>query len=492
MTMSSAVVTPSPMSPESAWNEDRRARDAVRRKLFSTRMAELDVAELPVIGRVPSELRGAFYQNGPGAGDVFGDPDRCSLDGDGGIIQFRFTERGVSFSSRFVRTPRYLAERRAGRRIWQTYGTPAASRPWQNLLAVSRLKVPMNVNVQPYEGHLLAMNDGRRPFRIDPVSLATGGEEDFGGAVPRTEFFGAHPHVVHGEGATWYHSLDLVRPRVRLWRVVPGRRAELFATRPLASRSFLHDFAMSKRAIVLPEAPWSLDPLLAASWALLGLGTLYRTLRWDADKPLILHRVDKSDPTRLMRYELPAGLVMHAVNAYDERDDVIVDACVTPSAELFDTAIFPHQEFRPSYAHQYPRLRRYRLGPSGRLTEIPMPDVCLEMPTVNPLRAGLRHRYGYGMAFDFPSRVRKVDFERGSVSDHEFGEWCMAFEPLFVPRPGAIGEDDGWVLTVVYDSRAHTSSLHILGAQTLEPVAQVPLPTFAPFRFHGCFIPSNP
>lgn len=51
-----------------------------------------------------------------------------------------------------------------------------------------------------------------------------------------------------------------------------------------------------------------------------------------------------------------------------------------------------------------------------------------------------------------------------------------------MPRPGATAEDDGWVLTLVYDAVATRTSLAILDAQRIEegPVAWVHLPHHVP------------
>ena len=60
----------------------------------------------------------------------------------------------------------------------------------------------------------------------------------------------------------------------------------------------------------------------------------------------------------------------------------------------------------------------------------------------------------------------------------------FAQEPIFVPRPGACDEDDGWVLSVMYCSSSGTTDLAILDARQLArgPVALIHLPHHIP---HG-------
>ncbi len=58
------------------------------------------------------------------------------------------------------------------------------------------------------------------------------------------------------------------------------------------------------------------------------------------------------------------------------------------------------------------------------------------------------------------------------------------------PRPGAIAEDDGWLLTMVWDAVALQSELLVIDAQnfTSEPVARVIMPQRVPYGFHATWV----
>jgi carotenoid cleavage dioxygenase-like enzyme len=72
------------------------------------------------------------------------------------------------------------------------------------------------------------------------------------------------------------------------------------------------------------------------------------------------------------------------------------------------------------------------------------------------------------------------------TSAHDFGTGCYVSEPVFVPRPGAADEDDGWVLSLVYDSTDHHSFLGIVDGINLEWLhARLHLPFTVPLTFHG-------
>jgi len=62
-------------------------------------------------------------------------------------------------------------------------------------------------------------------------------------------------------------------------------------------------------------------------------------------------------------------------------------------------------------------------------------------------------------------------------------------EMFFVPRPGAEAEDDGVLVTVVFDGELKKSYLLLLDGQTFEEINRSYLPKFVPFSFHGNWFP---
>jgi carotenoid cleavage dioxygenase-like enzyme len=65
-----------------------------------------------------------------------------------------------------------------------------------------------------------------------------------------------------------------------------------------------------------------------------------------------------------------------------------------------------------------------------------------------------------------------------------------AGEPVFVPAAPDSGEDEGWVLSVVYDAARDASDVRIIDATDFKapPVATVHLPRRVPYGFHGSWV----
>ena len=113
----------------------------------------------------------------------------------------------------------------------------------------------------------------------------------------------------------------------------------------------------------------------------------------------------------------------------------------------------------------------------------------IELPRINYMRCNERpYRYVWGVGADagWLDRIVKADVtERSATVWSEDG--CFPGEPVFVARPDARDEDDGVLLSVVFDGRSERSFLLVLDAASLEELGRAEVPHQIPFGFHGQF-----
>jgi carotenoid cleavage dioxygenase len=192
------------------------------------------------------------------------------------------------------------------------------------------------------------------------------------------------------------------------------------------------------------------------------------------------------DVSRLQWFEAPRCFAFHFANSYDDGDRTIIDLMKHPS-------MFRSDQNGPNEGA--PILVRWTLNRNtGSLTEDVLDDRGNEFPRINGRRGGLPYRYLYtsfwGDKVAFGPAM-KHDLERGTTEVHDYGRGRMTAEPVFVRKPGAGGEDEGWILSYVYDSDRHQSDVIILDAQdfTGNPIATIRLPVRVPFGFHGGWAP---
>src|ERR1700756_5059006 len=88
---------------------------------------EADAPVLKISGELPRELNGTLYRNGPNP--QFDSPGAHWFVGDGMLHAFHLENGRASYRNRWVRTPKWLADRDAGRALFGGSGRKLADAP---------------------------------------------------------------------------------------------------------------------------------------------------------------------------------------------------------------------------------------------------------------------------------------------------------------------------------------------------------------------------
>ncbi|CAG8689531.1 1835_t:CDS:2, partial [Acaulospora colombiana] len=117
---------------------------------------------------------------------------------------------------------------------------------------------------------------------------------------------------------------------------------------------------------------------------------------------------------------------------------------------------------------------------------------------INPKFKRLRYRYVYGIGVserasnhtgEIWDTLIKSDLEAKEVIAMWTEEHCYPSEPVFVAYPGRESdEDDGILLSVIFDGENLKSFLVVIDAKTMKELARADLPHVVPISFgHGEF-----
>jgi carotenoid cleavage dioxygenase-like enzyme len=433
-----------------------------------------DDFELEITGCIPDALAGAYYRNGPNPqfdpeGPYFG------FLGDGMIHAF-FLEPGPSggrarYRNRWIRTPRWQAERAAGRRLFRFPGGPDDP---------SVAGVPAgtaNTNVVFHAGKLLALHEQSEPFALDPDGLERGGFLHTGGK------FTAHPKLDPQTGElVWFGYFAGPAPLNNLIdhgvtdRTGTVTRRDRFAA-PYAS--VMHDFIVTRRHVVFPVLPLTAD----LGRAMKGLPPL----AWEPARGAFLGVMRRDAGVDSIRWiEVEPRFFFHPMTAGEDGDP--------------RPPVFPNADGSPG-EHTEARLTRWTLdlaggGPARRE---PLDDLDAEMPRFDERFAGLPYRHGWYIANiggESPlvhNALAHLDLATGRRAVRALGPADAVGEPIFVPRSASAPEGDGFVLALVHHAATDASELLILDAQDIagEPVVTLKLPRRVPVGFHGNFVPAG-
>lgn len=433
---------------------------------------EVTLDDLPVTGRLPAGLAGVYRRNGPNAAFK---PISYTypFDGDGMIHALSIKDGKAAYRNRFVQTAELQVERQAGRALWGGIDKPAMPDP--ALLPPGMAPRPnknwANINVVRHGGRLLALYEAGMPYELTD-DLATKGIHDFGGKLRGA--MTAHPFLdpVSGEMIFYRYRPD-APPYLTVF--VADKAGAIVAERHVDTGVpyMIHDVAVTARKIVFVLAPVVFD--------LEGRRQGKPFLAWRPElgtRIAILDRADLQGPVTWLDAE--PFFVFHFLNAYDERDAIVIDHV-------------RHADFAGALRDKPPQMARMTIA--GRSIEHTMTaSPAIEFPRHDDRLRGRKNRYGYAavIARGQNSAVLRFDRESGSVAAHDFGPGKEVGEPIFVPAAAHGAETEGWVMVYVYDRASDRSDLALIDARdfTSAPVATVHLPRRVPHGLHGNWMES--
>lgn len=445
-----------------------------------------------VDGEIPQELSGTLFRNGPGLLDVNGQDYGHPFDGDGMICAIAFVEGRAHFANSFVKTPEFLAEQAAGRILYRgVFGTQKPGGWLKNILDL-RFKNIANTNVIYHAKKLLALWEASLPYRLDPDTLDTIGIENFNGVLAPGQVFTAHPKADPQSGDLWGFGV-VSGPKstnISFYRVDSnGTLTEQFQQK-VPGFCFLHDFAYTPNYRIFCQNPVQFQPLPF----LMGFRTAGACLDFKPNTPTKILLFDRDG--KLNTFETDPCFIFHHCNAFEQGDTIVLDSiCYKDYPKLEINSDYKEIDFDKVIPGQ---LCRFQIDLRSRtVTRQILVERSCEFPAINPQYLGQAYRYAYVGAIAQPQgnaplqAIVKLDLHTGKQELHSFAPRGFISEPVFIPRPGAVVEDDGWLVLVVYNAELKCSDIAILDAQniTVAPVATLHLNHHIPYGLHGNFTP---
>ncbi len=473
---------------------------ATRRGFGAPTRFEADIDDCEVLGKIPTDLNGAFYRVG---GDWYYPPlfpDDAPLNADGYASSFRFKGGKVDFHGRWVRTHRLEAQKAARRQLYGYYRNPNTDDPSVRDLLHPNLRTVSNTAPFAHAGRLFSLKEDGLPYQLDPNTLATKGTWDFHGKW-KSETFTAHPKIDPLTGdmiAIGYEAKGLATDDVYLYTADKqgNVRHEVRFKQPYVS--LIHDMAITHRHVLLPFGGY------VTSAQRLKEGKVH--WGWDSSKPSYIGVIPRDGEAKDVRwFKGPERCMMHVFNAHDEGDKVIL------YAPFYDSNFFPFfpnvdgAPFNPSKARAFIRKITIDLSSSKDTyeEEILWPMQVGDLGKVDPRVVSLQSRYLYTSFSDekrpydraasgpnAPARMTnsygRFDLKTGKLDSYYAGPTHTLQELSFVPR-GRGEEGEGYLVGVASNYAEMRSELIIADAQRLGEgdVARVILPFRLSSQVHG-------
>ncbi|KAJ2552587.1 hypothetical protein EV175_003256, partial [Coemansia sp. RSA 1933] len=280
-----------------------------------------------------------------------------------------------------------------------------------------------------------------------------------------------------------------------------------------AQASVLHSFAVTRDYVIVPVYPYA-APVggPAYRWD----DSLLTTLEFDRSQPAVFYVISREYRRVHCAFRAPAFFALHQINAVqDAAADTVAIDCIAYEDDtvLRRLRIDALRKASASFAIPSAQLRRYQLphitmeaqryvaGASVARFPPAQPMALrsepAELACISPAVAGKPYTFAYGISH--VDRLRCTDagsaayaqaagstvyncLVKLNVADADAAPlvWsrkhCHPAQPVFVPRSSS--EDDGYLVTVFFDSMRIASCLLVLDAATFNEVliAQLPSP----------------
>lgn len=452
--------------------------------------------ETKIEGKVPSDLRGVLYRNGPGLFERNGLRKRFLLDGDGMIQAFRFHDKGVSFQNKFVRTQKYTEESIAKKFLYSTWTTQSPGGVMSNLFGYNMMN-QAGVNVIRRGNTLYANDESSQPYALNPDTLDTIGLDNLGQSQEYPIVYSAH-WKVDGKNGDWIHFGSDYGKNLNFHLTIFDQLGKLKKHWILPSPRYvyIHDFFVTESYIILNLQP----SFMSVYGFLFGQESIVDSISWQPEQGNLIMVVDKSGEQKPFYLPIEASWMWHSLNAYEKGNDIIAEfVAASESKELIGL----HPMFKEIMSAEKGdecapyHIRRYIIDIKKKVIkqEI-LNNGDLEFPSVNPNHSCHPHKFGYLVKKTnnelFWENIVRINMDSGNEDVYHFGVGYYCSEPIFVPKRNTIYDfsqerEPGYLLTEVYNGYTQKTFLAIFDAEHIDdgPIAQVHLHHHVPISFHG-------
>jgi carotenoid cleavage dioxygenase-like enzyme len=474
---------------------------------------------------MPSWLKGTYIRNGP-AQISFGSPRRILgswLDGFAKLHSFKMDGDKVLFSGKMLEPPNYLDSVAKGELVPMLTLNKFANDDdeWttmEKLEIVNKVLFgdpfgnnnPAVWRIGPKEdGIYLAVTDSTNPTRFNISDLSTLGNI-FPASYPIT--MSGCTHYLREPGTDNSINVQTKKgftgaPWIEVQRYRPSdtyQTPEVVATFTPTKLSYIHSFSVTENYAVFFFYAVSVDA----------------TQMWDANFHVFETLVggNTSESTDIYVVNLKNGKVqgpflthytfsVHHANAYEKNEnELVVDLSPSPFENFKE---YPNMDNMLNPAEVDDRndtstcadkeFTRYTINmASGNVGVTEFPNTLgsryinkFDFPTINEDYRGKKYCIMYGVSAFSYSRTALV---KKNVCDSSkdkvlYLENHYTTEMSFVPNPAGDKEDDGALVTIVFDGDKEQSYFYVIDAATFTPINKAYLPHNIPWSAHGLHFP---
>ena len=289
------------------------------------------------------------------------------------------------------------------------------------------------------------------------------------------------------------------KPKLHFYKIDANGAMVANTSQYVGDYSMCHDFAITEKYAVFILCPAFMRTPFKF---LLGLNSIFESIEFDEKEKTKVIVLDLATAQLVREYEFDCFFGFHLGNAREDGEQLSVDALCVDTMDVMGglSDVFMERGDDFDFLAKGASFNRFTLNlATGESERSPIRGaVAGEFPDWNPNCTGLDNRYTWlstiienGTPYGF-NAIQKVDHQTGELKVHDFGEGRFTSEANFIPAPGGSAEDEGYLISIVYNQASKKSEVVIVDAKDMQrELAVIPLQHHVPFGFHGGFYPET-
>lgn len=451
-------------------------------------------------GKIPKDLSGSLYRNGPGRIERGNKLAGHWYDGDGAVLGVHFLNGNASGVYKYIRSPEFIEEEKQNKYIYGSF-SHEDSRGKLSQLLTGQYKNSANTSCLPLDGKVLALYEGGRPWAMDPITLETIGEDNLSG-LKGLMSYSAHPKIDPDTGEVFNFGQNPFPSRLFIYRSNKEGKITHKSRIKLQGLNLIHDCVIAGKYLVIMEFPTQINTLPL----FLGLKSISKLISWKPELGTKIYIFDRNDLSLVSKVTTDPFWCSHFTNGYEEKDGNIYIEFIKfdsyDEVEMLGKDYIKGARGELTNTPNLSRLSYMRINPTERRV-IESRDIdgrrTAEFPSTANHLTGKDWRYtlfvgapkaeGVLAPGEMYKSIARLDRKGNKLEVNDFGSNRYVNEPILVSSHK--DPEHGYILTLVYDADKDESELWIHDTSSFEgdPICRLGIPEVVPMTFHGRFQP---
>ncbi|MEC8677802.1 MAG: carotenoid oxygenase family protein [Candidatus Margulisiibacteriota bacterium] len=443
-------------------------------------------------GSIPSWLTGNLYRIGPGKFNFKQQSVNHWFDGMGLLHHFNIEKGSIHYQSKFIESSAYKNAEKSQKLCFREFATDPCATFFKRFFTRFNQNFTSNtmVNIAKLGNEMVSLTETPQPIVFDKSSLETIKPYSFSDEF-HYNLHTAHPHKNSDDKSMINLGIRMGRKTCYEFFKVQNNKRQLISSLKVNKPSYQHSFGMTKNYLIIIDTPFKVSPLSIR----FGTKPYIKNFKWHENKPTKFHIFNLKTGEKKCTIETPGFFMFHQVNAYEQNHNIIFDTVAFKDAAVIN-ALYLKNLHKNNPSIPSGKLTRFTLDITERkmISQTILRNDSIELPSINYDKCnGKPYTFTYALNISnnkFFDQIIKINVKTLKTEIYK-KENCIPSEPIFVQNPSKKEEDDGIILSVLFNTNTNCTELHGIDAKTMNTLFVSTIKGIKGYTFHGQFLKSE-